>query len=133
MSSEIYYDRAYIRVGDRFIPVVNHGSSNCFDFDACGREVPEKHWSVLNYTFHGRQLFTEEEIRQIAAIYEAANSDNRDGILMRQSSPRICLVRRLHHAEVELRPLIKTQLAKEQIIYLCADIADENSKNPMEK
>ena len=54
-------------------------------------------------------------------------------ILMRQSSPRICLVRRLHHAEVELRPLIKTQLAKEQIIYLCADIADENSKNPMEK
>lgn len=42
MSSEIYYDRAYIRVGDRFIPVVNHGSSNCFDFDACGREVPEK-------------------------------------------------------------------------------------------
>ena len=78
MSSEIYYDRAYIRVGDRFIPVVNHGSSNCFDFDACGREVPEKHWSVLNYTF--RHLFTEEEIRQIAAIYEAANSDNRDGI-----------------------------------------------------
>lgn len=57
MSSEIYYDRAYIRVGDRFIPVVNHGSSNCFDFDACGREVPEKYWSVLNYTFHGRQLF----------------------------------------------------------------------------
>lgn len=57
MSSEIYYDRAYIRVGDRFIPVVNHGSSNCFDFDACGREVPEKHWSVLNYTFHGRSAF----------------------------------------------------------------------------
>ena len=80
MSSEIYYDRAFIRVGDRFIPVVNHGSSNCFDFDAHGREVPEKHWSVLNYTFHGRQLFTEEEIRQIAAVYEAANSDNRDGI-----------------------------------------------------
>lgn len=80
MSSEIYYDRAFIRVGDRFIPVVNHGSSNCFDFDAHGREVPEKHWSVLNYTFHGRQLFTEEEIRQIAAVYEAATSDNRDGI-----------------------------------------------------
>lgn len=34
----------------------------------------------MAYTFHGRQLFTEEEIRQIAAIYEAANSDNRDGI-----------------------------------------------------
>ena len=38
MSSEIYYDRAFIRVGDRFIPVVNHGSSNCFDFDAQDRK-----------------------------------------------------------------------------------------------
>ena len=30
MSSEIYYDRAFIRIGDRFIPVVNHGSSNAY-------------------------------------------------------------------------------------------------------
>ena len=52
---------------------------------------------------------------------------------MRQSSPRVYLVRRMHHAEAELRPLIKTQLAKEQIIYLCAGIVDENSKNPREK
>ena len=110
MSSEIYYDRAYIRVGDRFIPVVNHGSSNCFDFDACGREVPEKHWSVLNYTFHGRQLFTEEEIRQIAAVYEAANSDNRDGI--RKSRNRSFDVgefgRWIRHRNVNLLRISKT-------------------------
>lgn len=49
MSSEIFYDKAFIRVDNRYIPVVNHGSSNCFDFDSRGREIPEKHWSVLNY------------------------------------------------------------------------------------
>ena len=31
MSSEIFYDKAFIRVDDRYIPVVNHGSSNCFE------------------------------------------------------------------------------------------------------
>lgn len=40
MSSEIYYDRAFIRVDDRYIPIVKHGSSNCFEFEF-GREVPE--------------------------------------------------------------------------------------------
>lgn len=48
MSSEIYYDRAFIRVGDRFIPVVNHGSSNCFDFDAHGREVGKHRFSLTD-------------------------------------------------------------------------------------
>ena len=33
MSSEIFYDKAFILVGEKYIPVVNHGSSNCFDFD----------------------------------------------------------------------------------------------------
>ncbi|QQQ95131.1 hypothetical protein [Blautia pseudococcoides] len=33
MSSEIFYDKAFIRVGEKYIPIVNHGSSNCFDID----------------------------------------------------------------------------------------------------
>ena len=69
MSSEIYYDRAFIRVDDRYIPIVKHSSSNCFEFEF-GREVPENQWSVLNYGFHGQLLFTEDEIRQIAARYD---------------------------------------------------------------
>ena len=28
MSSEIFYDKAFILVGEKYIPVVNHGSSN---------------------------------------------------------------------------------------------------------
>ena len=79
MSSEIYYDRAYIRVDDHYIPIVKHGSSNCFEFEF-GREVPENQWSVLNYGYRGQLLFTEDEIRQIAARYEEYNSDNRGGV-----------------------------------------------------
>ena len=44
MSSEIFYDKAFIRVGEKYIPIVNHGSSNCFDIDRRGREIPEKRW-----------------------------------------------------------------------------------------
>ena len=86
MSSEIYYDRAFIRVDDRYIPIVKHGSSNCFGVSRFhsafefGREVPENQWSVLNYGFRGQLLFTEDEIRQIAARYEEYNIDNRGGV-----------------------------------------------------
>lgn len=79
MSSEIFYDKAFIRVDDRYIPVVNHGSSNCFDFDSHGREIPEKHWSVLNYTRRDRQIFTAEEMQHIAEVYETASMSNRGG------------------------------------------------------
>ena len=79
MSSEIFYDKAFIRVGEKYIPIVNHGSSNCFDIDRRGREIPEKRWSVLNYPHTGRMLFTAEEMQEIASIYEEANMNNRGG------------------------------------------------------
>lgn len=79
MSSEIFYDKAFIRVGEQFIPVVNHGASNCFDFDSRGHEIPKKHWTVLNYTFRNRQIFNVEEMQRIAAVYEEASSSNRGG------------------------------------------------------
>lgn len=79
MSSEIFYDKAFIRVGEKYIPVVNHGSSNCFDLDRRGREIPEKHWSVLNHPYPGQLLFTAEEIRKIADVYEDASMSNRGG------------------------------------------------------
>lgn len=82
MSSEIFYDKAFIKVGDGYIPLVNHGSSNCFDISCHGREIPEKHWSVLNYPYPGRFIFTPEEIHQIADAYEEENTNNRGGIKM---------------------------------------------------
>ena len=79
MSSEIFYDKAFIRVGEKYIPVVNYGSSNCFDFDWRGREIPEKHWSVLNHPYPGQLLFTAEEMQKIADVYEDASMSNRGG------------------------------------------------------
>lgn len=79
MSSEIFYDKAFIRMEEKYIPVVNHGSSNCFDFDSRGREIPEKTWSVLNYPYLGQMLFTADEIRKIADFYEEVSMSNRGG------------------------------------------------------
>lgn len=79
MSSEIFYDKAFIRAGEKYIPVVNHGSSNCFEFDSRGREIPEKTWSVLNHPYTERMLFTADEIREIADFYEEVSMSNRGG------------------------------------------------------
>ena len=79
MSSEIFYDKAFIKVPGGYIPIVNHGSSNCFTISWTGREIPEKHWSVLNYPNYGKMIFTADEIKEVAEIYEAANLNNRGG------------------------------------------------------
>ena len=79
MSSEIFYDKAFIRVGEQFIPVVNHGSSNCFEVNIRGREIPEKSWSVINYPHWDKMLFTAEEMKELAATYEKISMDNVGG------------------------------------------------------
>ena len=79
MSSEIFYTKAYIKVDDKFIPLVNHGSSNCSTINFQGREVADKHWSVLRYPFKDRLIFTEEEMHEIARCHEEANTNNRGG------------------------------------------------------
>ena len=80
MSSEIYYDKAFIRIEDKYIPIANHGSSNCFEFDSRGREIPEKQWTVLNYPYSDKLIFSKEAIQEIADAYEKINMNNRGGI-----------------------------------------------------
>lgn len=77
MSNEIYYDRAFIKIGDSFIPMVNHGSSNTFEFNFCGREIAEKGWHVLNYLTPSKFLFTKDEICDIAEDYERISKESR--------------------------------------------------------
>jgi len=72
MSYQIYYDRAFIRVGDKYIPIANSGSNNCWEYYN-GREVPEKSWNVLNWKRDYQFLFSESEIKDIARDYEANN------------------------------------------------------------
>ena len=66
MSSEIYYEKAFISIGDRFIPLVCRGSTNTFEFNVHGCEVAERYWSVLDLPYRGRLLFTSDEIQKIA-------------------------------------------------------------------
>ena len=68
MSAEIYYKKAYIKVGDKFIPMVNHGSTNCWELNWRGRHVPEKNWSVLGYGTNG-VLFSKTEMESLAKEY----------------------------------------------------------------
>ncbi len=76
MSYQIYYDRAFIRVGTQFIPLVNSGSNNCFEFNYRSREVCEKNWSVLNWKRRDRLVFSRQEIVMIAREYDQLNQEN---------------------------------------------------------
>lgn len=75
MSYSIYYDRAFVRVGDKFIPLVNSGSNNCFEFKG-NREVPEKNWGILNWKHEDQAMFTEVEIHEIAKQYDQYNQES---------------------------------------------------------
>jgi len=65
MSYEIYYKRAYIKVGNKFMPMIQHGSNNCWECSFKGRDIPEKNWTCLNYPTH-QFLFTKQEIIELA-------------------------------------------------------------------
>ena len=80
MSSEIYYEKAFISIGDRFIPLVCRGSTNTFEFNVHGCEVAERYWSVLDLPYRGRLLFTSDEIQKIAeTYYEVVPKEQRKG------------------------------------------------------
>lgn len=66
MSYEIVYDKAFVKIGDKYIPIINQGSSNCFEIGLNGQQIPEKQWNVLNFYCRNRVLFTEAEICELA-------------------------------------------------------------------
>lgn len=72
MSYEIIYDRRFISIGEKFIPLFQSGSSNCTEYNDKGNEVSEKNWSIFNYGFRNKILFTESEIIELAENYKDA-------------------------------------------------------------
>ena len=86
MSSEIYCDKAFISIGDKYIPLVCHGSTNTYEFNRNGREVAERYWAVLNRPYRGRLLFTSDEIQKIAETHEGFSSGNRGGMRKSRNS-----------------------------------------------
>ncbi|HHY79126.1 MAG TPA: hypothetical protein GX516_01975 [Thermoanaerobacter sp.] len=71
MSYDIFYDRRFIKVPEHgYIPMVQMGSSNAFEYTYNGREIPEKMWFVLNTINPQKVIFSEEEIMKIAKDME---------------------------------------------------------------
>ncbi len=69
MSSEIFYDRAFVQIGSLYIPLVCQGSSNTYAI-VNGRELPDRRWHVLNHGCEDKLLFTKEQIVKQADLYE---------------------------------------------------------------
>lgn len=63
MGYEIYYDKRFLLIDDdKYIPIIQHGSNNCWEPTYTGRDIPEKNWNVANYPFNDRYIFSKEEI-----------------------------------------------------------------------
>lgn len=56
--------------GDKYIPIIQHGSYNCFEVSWQGREIAEKNWGVLNYPKYNQFIFAEDEIIDLAKEQE---------------------------------------------------------------
>ncbi len=70
MSFQIFYDKAFIKVKDKYIPMVCQGSSNCWEI-VNGREVREKNWFPLRISRAQKIICSREEIAEIAEHFDA--------------------------------------------------------------
>lgn len=70
MSYEIIYDKQFIKVKDKFIPMVLSGSNNCYEYDPyTGRERRERTWfNILQYK--KKYLWTREELLNYCEEYK---------------------------------------------------------------
>ncbi|MGF9891632.1 hypothetical protein ABEX78_23520 [Priestia megaterium] len=69
MNYEIIYNRQFIVVGDRYIPLFQHGNSGQFKLTLNGKKTPVKTWSVFNKDKTNKILFSEREIFELANSY----------------------------------------------------------------
>ncbi|WP_394555250.1 hypothetical protein C1N61_26290 (plasmid) [Priestia aryabhattai] len=73
MNYEIIYNRQFIVVGDRYIPLFQHGNSGQFKLTLNGKKTPVKTWSVFNKDKTNKILFSEREIFELANSYNSYN------------------------------------------------------------
>lgn len=65
MSYEILYNRQFLKTQDnKIIPIILHGSNNCYEYTWNGRERRERNWSICNmpYWCNYKIDFTPEEL-----------------------------------------------------------------------
>lgn len=61
MSYDIYYDKRFIKVEGGIIPLVQVGNNKGWE-NINGRDVPEKHWTVMRYPYKEELVFTKEDL-----------------------------------------------------------------------
>lgn len=66
MSYEIVYNRQFLRVDDKVIPLALHGSNNCYEMTYNGRERRERYWSPLYCDSNRLPIFSEDELMEYA-------------------------------------------------------------------
>lgn len=71
MSYDILYDRRFIKITEKgYIPIIQIGSSNTFEYSYSGKEVPEKIWMNLKIINPKKEIFSEGEILKMAKDLE---------------------------------------------------------------
>ena len=78
MSVDVWYDRAFIRVENRYIPMIQRGCNNVKERLENGRVALFKEWEVLNFECQNKLLFSVGELRKMA---ESATVFARDGLI----------------------------------------------------
>ena len=88
MSSEIYYRKAFVKISDdQFLPIIQSGSSNCFECSYTGRQLAEKNWYLANYPHKDKYIFTKKEINDIAKTLEKISVESGGGVKKTRNTP----------------------------------------------
>lgn len=77
MAKEIIYDRRFIKINDDcFIPIIQHGSSNCWDYNwFTKRDIPEKNWFNISKIkqddkWESKLYYNKKELEELADKWE---------------------------------------------------------------
>lgn len=62
MSYEIVYNRQFLKIDDKIIPLVLYGSNNCTEISSRGRERRERSWHPMYFGRNETIAFSEQEI-----------------------------------------------------------------------
>lgn len=64
MSREIIYDKLFIKVANKIIPMILSGSNNCYELSNAGRERRERSWFAMS--LNQKQILTGKELIESA-------------------------------------------------------------------
>ncbi|WP_456364211.1 hypothetical protein [Priestia aryabhattai] len=69
MAHDIIFKKAFIRVGESYIPLIQHGVSNRI-VKIGNNDAFERFWTIFNFGVSNKLLHTKDEIYKLATRYE---------------------------------------------------------------